>query len=414
MSVKVTPWKSEGKWMVTIRFRWPDTDRPPCRDRKVIDARSEKAARDWGEARESKLRAAGAPKPEDQRTKGRQVPTLGEFAPRFLQDFAVADGHAEGGVEAKESVLRIHLLPHLGDKRLDEIKNADIQRLKTTWRAGVIDVTTGRATVKATSRIKTINNRLSVLSKLLKVAAEWKEETGLLEMPCDIRLIKGDDSEEMGFYDDRTYESLVEAGASIGVDEHLTVLLGGDAGLRRGEILGLKPGDVVGNKLHVQRQIYYAKVPGTKTRRPIIKSTKGKEKRWVPLTPRLVAVLAKRIALPRTWVLERQDGAHLTPKLIRTLMEAVELKVNAKEEGPNLPVTGRLHILRHSFCSHLAMAGATASAIQALAGHKRLETTLKYMHLSPCATDEAVRLLVVRQEAQAAERANGLPTAHQK
>ena len=35
-------------------------------------------------------------------------------------------------------------------------------------------------------------------------------------------------------------------------------------------------------------------------------------------------------------------------------------------------VKPRVHILRHTFCSHLAMRGAPARAIQELAGHKDL------------------------------------------
>jgi len=52
-----------------------------------------------------------------------------------------------------------------------------------------------------------------------------------------------------------------------------------------------------------------------------------------------------------------------------------------------------VHRLRHSFCSHLAMRGAPARAIQELAGHQDLMTTERYMHLSPAALDSAIRLL---------------------
>ena len=52
-----------------------------------------------------------------------------------------------------------------------------------------------------------------------------------------------------------------------------------------------------------------------------------------------------------------------------------------------------MHILRHTFCSHLAMRGAPARAIQELAGHADLTTTQRYMHLSPAALDSAIRLL---------------------
>ena len=37
-----------------------------------------------------------------------------------------------------------------------------------------------------------------------------------------------------------------------------------------------------------------------------------------------------------------------------------------------------VHILRHTFCSHLAMRGAPARAIQELAGHKDLSMTQRY------------------------------------
>jgi len=55
-----------------------------------------------------------------------------------------------------------------------------------------------------------------------------------------------------------------------------------------------------------------------------------------------------------------------------------------------------VHILRHTFCSHLAMRGAPARAIQELAGHQDLVTTQRYMHLSSAAIEGAIRLLEQR------------------
>jgi site-specific recombinase XerD len=53
----------------------------------------------------------------------------------------------------------------------------------------------------------------------------------------------------------------------------------------------------------------------------------------------------------------------------------------------------KIHILRHTFCSHLAMRGAKAIQIMELAGHTDLKTTQRYMHLSPAMRDSAIRLL---------------------
>ena len=54
---------------------------------------------------------------------------------------------------------------------------------------------------------------------------------------------------------------------------------------------------------------------------------------------------------------------------------------------------GGVHILRHTFCSHLAMRGAPARAIQELAGYQDMSTTQRYMHVSPAAIEDAIRLL---------------------
>ena len=56
-------------------------------------------------------------------------------------------------------------------------------------------------------------------------------------------------------------------------------------------------------------------------------------------------------------------------------------------------VPHRVHILRHTFCSRLAMRRAPARAIQELAGHAHLSTTQRYMHLNPAAKETAIRLL---------------------
>jgi integrase len=49
-------------------------------------------------------------------------------------------------------------------------------------------------------------------------------------------------------------------------------------------------------------------------------------------------------------------------------------------------------MVRHTICSHLAMRGVSARAIQELAGHQHLSTTQRYMHLSPAVIDGAIRV----------------------
>ena len=73
--------------------------------------------------------------------------------------------------------------------------------------------------------------------------------------------------------------------------------------------------------------------------------------------------------------------------------DALARWIRRAKRRAGLEVTGRLHILRHTFCSRLAMHGATANAIQELAGHVSLSTTQRYMHLSRAAKANAIRML---------------------
>lgn len=80
------------------------------------------------------------------------------------------------------------------------------------------------------------------------------------------------------------------------------------------------------------------------------------------------------------------DGSPATAKMLRCW-------VAVAQERANLPHAGALHILRHTFCSRLAIAGAPARAIQEATGHADLSTTMRYMHLSKTGRGDAIRLL---------------------
>jgi site-specific recombinase XerD len=102
------------------------------------------------------------------------------------------------------------------------------------------------------------------------------------------------------------------------------------------------------------------------------------------MTKRLTDALkaARHLRGPR--VLCKAQGQPLTQKIVQVMIRKAALRANVKPG---------VHILRHTFCSHLAMRGAPARAIQELAGHENLATTQRYMHLSPAAIEGAIRLL---------------------
>jgi len=85
-------------------------------------------------------------------------------------------------------------------------------------------------------------------------------------------------------------------------------------------------------------------------------------------------------------VLYTDRGEELSNRSIRNMLARAQRRANLE---PN----GGIHILRHTFCSHLAIAGVPAKAIQELAGHADLKTTMGYMHLSPGNRSAAVAAL---------------------
>jgi integrase len=195
------------------------------------------------------------------------------------------------------------------------------------------------------------------------------------------------------FYDFDEYKRLVEAARAIEARTHLVVLLGGDAGMRRGEMLALRWVDVdfKRRQLQVQEAVWERKRRDGKGHERITDTPKGGRSRVVPLTDALLQALHAHRHLRGEHVLFGDDGRPAMSFFLRRLLEAAQ-----KRAG--LRATGGLHVLRHTFCSHLAMRSAPAKAIQELAGHANLATTMRYMHLSPAARQDAISLLNRREE----------------
>ncbi len=144
--------------------------------------------------------------------------------------------------------------------------------------------------------------------------------------------------------------------------KHRTMLmLAYGLGLRLGEVLALTPADI-----DSWRMVLY------------VRGGKGKKDRDLPLPESLLLLLREQFREHRP-VIYLFEGQHPgEPYSERSLQMVV--KQAASRAGILCPVS--LHMLRHSYATHLMEAGTDTRIIQDLLGHSSIKTTEIYTHVA--------------------------------
>ena len=137
--VKVREYRRRGKpmgcWEADVRLPLPSGEFYRERVRVPVSGRT--SAKRWADAREAEVitlarlgldaQAIRARLSGTEAANGPRVPTLAEFRERFIEH-AKANRQKASTVYAKECILRVHLVPVLGTKRLDEIAERTSRR----------------------------------------------------------------------------------------------------------------------------------------------------------------------------------------------------------------------------------------------------------------------------------------------
>ncbi len=312
-----------------------------------------RAAEDRAKARaligEDRLAVVPSPEPK------KEVPTIREYSATFLDEYAAE--HKPSEQRTKERILNGTLLPFFGDVRLDELTIGHVKRY-------------GAAERERGCAVKTINNRLAVLSSLVKYAAQ----NGVIAMPrIKFQIggsVKGGKPAAVSMHD---VAQLLAACRDARY--RVAILLAAEAGLRSGEIRGLQWTDIDDGVITVRRAL--------DAESPMIIPPKHDKVRTVPVSPRLEAALA---SLPKRglWVVGRLDGQLLTyPGLAEAIRNLYRSAGVALPEKP-------IHCLRHTYGTELAAAGVPLPVIQELMGHVDIKTTLRYVDVHEAQKREAV------------------------
>lgn len=144
--------------------------------------------------------------------------------------------------------------------------------------------------------------------------------------------------------------------------KHKTIIMLAYAcGLRVSEVISLKVKNIDG-----ERKLIF------------IERSKGKKDRIVSLGPGMLIMLREyyKEYKPTGYLFEGQhENEHLSARSIQSVLKKAKAKAGIEQEG-------NMHMLRHSFATHLLDKGIDVVFIQKLLGHNDIKTTLKYLHVT--------------------------------
>ncbi|UXN69608.1 site-specific integrase [Devosia neptuniae] len=156
------------------------------------------------------------------------------------------------------------------------------------------------------------------------------------------------------------------------------IVLSYDTGMRQGEALALRGHNLDGDTIVLR---------GSATK--VDRGTKALNTRRIPLTDRALSIILRRMGdEPRSLLFAGFDKDRL-----RRAWDAMRETLGFTDDDEYVP-----HAMRHSFCSRLVNDhNVNLLIVKMLAGHLRLETTEKYVHLQADALGLAIAALAPRR-----------------
>lgn len=211
----------------------------------------------------------------------------------------------------------------------------------------------------------TINHKLSALSKVMKIAVSYGGMAAMPTMP-KLRKERVGRIRQVTEAEEHMLLQCFEVYGDSEMGDAVAVLI--DTGMRRGELLNLRPQDV-------DSKTGVLVIAGTDG-----KGTKNGEIRSVPMTKRVRQIMYKRKLGARCF--------NLTEPHMRHAWDRARAHMGLVEDEDFV-----LHALRHTCCSRLVRKGVPLPVVQKWMGHKNIQTTMRYAHLMPTDLMSAVTAL---------------------
>lgn len=209
------------------------------------------------------------------------------------------------------------------------------------------------------------NKVLTILKHMFSKAVEWDMvESETLKRVRKVKLLR-DDSKRLRYLSIEECQTLINS-----CDPHLKpiVITALNTGMRKGEILNLKWDNI---------DLRHGFI--------LLDITKNGERREIPINDTLrqsLQAITRRLDSPYVFYDHVTGNRYQDVK--RSFKTALR-RAGIKDFHP--------HDLRHTFASHLIMAGVDLTTVKELLGHKTLTMTLRYSHLAPAHKVKAVDIL---------------------
>lgn len=212
----------------------------------------------------------------------------------------------------------------------------------------------------------TINRHLATIKHMFTKAVEWDfVEDDVLKRVRKVKQLE-ENNRRLRYLSQEECQSLIE-----NCDTHLRplVIMALNTGMRVGEIFNLQWDQ------HIDLKHGFI----------LLDKTKNGERREIPINETLRATLQsilRRLDIPYVFFNRETNKPY---RRVQHSFSTALRKAGIKDF--------RFHDLRHTFASHLVMAGVDLTTVKELLGHKTLSMTLRYAHLAPSHKIKAVDIL---------------------
>jgi integrase len=386
-----------GKWRYRKRIQLLDGSYVRVKGSPALNTKA--AAEDAERAHiQRAIRSAQGP------AKPKEVLTLEKFLeevwwPKFKIGGGKRGMNQPTSLREKEGHIRLHLVPHIGHLRLEQVTNerlmehfgklrlsgftkqgrpptsaTPVAARKRKQRAlghGIEERERRQQPKKRGLSEKSVRNIRATLRTALSYAVRWGYMQAMPELPEVVVAETGFD-----WYEPHEAAKLVEAARDAW--ERALLLFALHTGTRLGEQRAMRWIDV---DFELARVYVRRSAP---TGFDTIKAPKSNRQRWVDLTPELAAAL-RAIRHRAELIFCRDDGTMMRSGQFHEVLWAAQRCAGLRRI--------KWHDLRHSFASILASGGMPLFLIRGLLGHSSVKMTERYAHLAASQTASYMPLL---------------------